>query len=544
MKFLRISILALIVLSTSGCKKWLDINEDPANPQVATGEVLLSPIQFQMANNLANDYRFLFKYIQYWGNQTPDPNWEKHGYEAASDNAGSIWRMVYFNFGKNLELMIKDGVDNQKHSYAGIGYAIKAWGYQMATDFHGPIILDEALDETKLNFTYQDQPEVYAKVREWAHLSLQYLNMTDAKDYSSVLAGVSGDQIYKGDRNKWKKFVYGLLALHYSHLINKPEFKNAYADSVVKYVDLSFIDESESATLFYNASNAAESNPFGPTPNLLIPVPTASAPNLGSGRVTTAIVDYLSGGVRGTPRVDTLKSATLFTTTSKDPRISRMIAPNPDNVYRGMVPTYGDPSATKRIPHVWGSVASPFGGKYIFADKARFPLMTYSQLQFAKAEALFIKGMMTPAHAAYIKGIEGHMDFVNKYGLYLGANPTAPAITPAEINTYRTSTEVAQTPADLKISDIMGQKFIAQWGWAGLEQWNDLRKYHYDPTVFKTFYRLGVNSASEIDTRNMGKLAYRVRPRFNSEYVWNLKELAKWGGVFNDYHTYELWFSL
>src|SRR5690349_3239334 len=105
MKLIKYSMIALVIFTAGSCKKWLDINEDPANPQVATGEVLLSPIQYQMANNMANDYRFLFKYIQYWGSQVADPNWKKHGYDAGSDNAGSIWRMVYFNFGKNLELM-------------------------------------------------------------------------------------------------------------------------------------------------------------------------------------------------------------------------------------------------------------------------------------------------------------------------------------------------------------------------------------------------------------------------------------------------------
>jgi hypothetical protein len=407
----------------------------------------------------------------------------------------------------------------------------------MTTDYHGPIILDEALDDTRLNYHYQDQPEVYAKVREWARLALTYLDQGDSKDYTTVLAGVSGDQLYRGDRAKWKKFVYGLLALQFSHLVNKPEFKTAYADSVVKYVDLSFADESEDATVFFNASNAAESNLFGPSPGLITSTATVS---ITMGRVTKTIVDLLSGGVRGTPRVDTLKNTTTFVTTSTDPRLSRMMAPNTDNVYRGVVPTYGDPNTIKRIPHVLGSVAAPYPGKYIFADKARFPIITYSQLQFAKAEALFAKGMMAQAHAAYIKGIEGHMDFVNRYGLYLGVNPTAPAITAAEINTYKTSSEVVQNPADMKISDIMGQKFIAQWGWAGLEQWNDLRKYHYDSTVFRTYYQI---TGGEIDTRNVGKYVYRVRPRYNSEYIWNQVELGKWGGLNLDYHTNELWFS-
>jgi len=216
-----------------------------------------------------------------------------------------------------------------------------------------------------------------------------------------------------------------------------------------------------------------------------------------------------------------------------------MIAANPDNIYRGVIPTAGDPATTKRIPHVLGSVAAPYPGRYLFADKARFPIMTYAQLQFAKAEALFVKNKPSEAYAAYIKGIDGHMDFVNLYGLILGTG-TSPAITAPQIAAYKASSEVAQTSADLRISDIMSQKYIAQWGWAGIEQWCDLRKYHYDTAVFKNLF---FYAPDRINANNNGKLAYRVRPRYNSEYVWNIEEMIKWGAVFNDYHTNEMWFS-
>jgi hypothetical protein len=529
MKSFRVVIVIFVISVTAmSCKKWLDINSDPANPQVGSAEVLLAPIEFQMPNNIANDSRFLFRYIQYFASPSADPVWEKHGYEPASDNAGSIWRMSYVNLGPNLELMIKDGVEKEKWAYAGIGMAIKAWSFQTLTDYHGPVILDQAFDTTRLTFNYQDQPEVYAKVREWAYLALNYLDREGKIDYTAVLAGATGDQIYRGDRAKWKKFVYGLLALHYSHLINKAEFKTAYADSVIKFANLSFADAGDDPTVFFNASNAAESNPFGVNQGLLTNTVTT---NLFTGRVTKTIVSMLTGGVRGTPAVDTK--------TSVDPRLSRMINPGPDSIYRGVIPTYGDPNATKRIPHVLGSVAAPYPGKYLFADKARFPIMSYAQLQFTRAEALFIKNNLPEAYSAYIKGIDGHMDFINRYGL--NGNTVAPAITAAQIAAYKASSEVAQNSSALRLSDIMTQKYIAQWGWAGVEQWCDLRKYHYDTAVFKNYYSL---SAGELATSNLGKLAYRIRPRYNSEYVWNKNELNKWGGLDVDYHTREMWFSL
>ncbi|HSC40287.1 MAG TPA: hypothetical protein VLD19_20525, partial [Chitinophagaceae bacterium] len=40
-----------------------------------------------------------------------------------------------------------------------------------------------------------------------------------------------------------------------------------------------------------------------------------------------------------------------------------------------------------------------------------------------------------------------------------------------------------------------------------------------------------------------GKPVQRVRPNYQSEYVWNLDELTKLGATKSDYHTIECWFS-
>ena len=38
-----------------------------------------------------------------------------------------------------------------------------------------------------------------------------------------------------------------------------------------------------------------------------------------------------------------------------------------------------------------------------------------------------------------------------------------------------------------------------------------------------------------------GKIVQRVRPRYNSEYVWNRESLDAVGGRATDYHTKVLW---
>lgn len=525
MKSYKILFSLVIILITMGsCKKYLDINSNPVNPQVPKADYMLAPIIFQMANGTSQDYMQLFRINQYWAGTSANNLWERHSYDQASDVGGVIWRMTYVNMGLNLEDMIKDGIENQKYEFVGIGYAIKAWAYQMTTDLHGPIILDSAFDPKLLSFPYQDQPDVYAKVREWTQLSLKYLNMKSPIDYSGLLKSSSGDNIYGGDLAKWKKFNYGLLALQYSHLVNKPEFKASYADSVIKYVDLSFANTSEDPTIFFTASNSSDGNPMGPSYGVI----TSTA----NGRITNTILSLLTGGVRGTASVDTIAS--------RDPRLSKMLTPvTGGGIYRGILPTKGGTTSGHVLGLLSGTPAT-YAGKYLFADKARYPLMSYSQLQFAKSEAQFLKDDKAAAHASYLNAIRAHMSFVNTYGRN-GSTATEPAITEAEIVAYMTSPEVAQNPAELGISDIMQQKYIAQWGWAGLEQWCDLRKYHYDPAVFKTYYQL---SSTELYTFNEGKFAYRFRPRYNSEYAWNQKELEKWGALNTNYMTKELWFSM
>jgi hypothetical protein len=543
-KIYKISLVITALLFSTSCKKYLDINSNPAIPQVVKAEILLPPIEYQMCNGTDQDFtRTISKITQNLAGVSTDNSsliWEQHGYPSASDAGGVAWRMVYFDLGINLENMIKDAIANQKYEYAGIGYAIKAWAYQIATDEYGPLNITDAFTPGKLTYSYSDQPDVYNKVRDWGNLAIQYLNMTSPVDYSATLKGVSGDGIYGGDKAKWKKFVYGLFALQYGHLVNKAAFATSYADSVSKYVGLSFVDDTEDATIYFNAATNLDSNPNGP-----LNAGSSTSGLLGVttyyGRQTTTILGLLTGGVKGAPVVGA--------TTSLDPRLSRFLisgttAAPTNGIYSGVQPTHG--SLLTTVPTVLGYLptgATYYNGKYIFTDKARYPIMTYSQLQFALAEALFIKNGNvgnTAAVTAYRNGIAATFNFYNLYGR-TAATPDA-AISATEISTYMASSEVVQlaTPAALTIADIMQQKYIAQWGWGGIETWCDLRKYHYSPTVFRTYYQL---SGSEIASTNGGKLAYRNRPRYNSEYVWNSAELAKWGGLAANYNTVEMWFS-
>jgi hypothetical protein len=96
---------------------------------------------------------------------------------------------------------------------------------------------------------------------------------------------------------------------------------------------------------------------------------------------------------------------------------------------------------------------------------------------------------------------------------------------------------VKQDPTTLTLADILQQKFIALFGWGQMEAWADERRFQYDNSVFQGFVKPGSLFAD-----NAGKQVYRVRPRYNSEYIWNIPALTKIGATLPDYHTKQPWF--
>ena len=115
---------------------------------------------------------------------------------------------------------------------------------------------------------------------------------------------------------------------------------------------------------------------------------------------------------------------------------------------------------------------------------------------------------------------------------------------------------------------------VALFPWGGLEVWVDMRKNHYDlnytgevpefnngwdtdnmynkydsdaTKVYHGFYLpYSQLSTSSVAAKNEGSPCYRIRPRYNSEYMWNipsLKVLKPIAGDADNYHTSMPWFA-
>lgn len=515
MKKINILFAALVVIATaSSCKKYLDINSDPATPQQVTSRTLTPPLFAQMERGIQFDSRYLGGLIQYFGGAVNVG--EQHGWIAGSDAMGEIWRTNYFGLGANLNLIIDDSNAKQEYNYVGMAKALKAWSWQTTTDYHGDVILKQAFDVNRYIYDYDPQQDVYAEVVKLANEAITNFNRTDGT--GTVAKFGPADLIYAGDNAKWIKFSYGVLARNASNLINKATYDPA---KVIDYVDKSLAGNADNFIVPNAGTTAINGNFFGPL-----------RANLGSYRQTRIIVGLLDG--------------TYLTGTSGsviDPRRNNMITVSPDGVFRGTAPYTADPGTVankNQIPNPWGSLGSanpgPNQGKYLFKDNAGFPIMTYAEMQFIKAEAAFRMNNLPLAHTAYLNGISASIDFVSALGI---------AIAPAEKTAYLTSAAVKQTPATLTLKDIMLQKYLALYGYGFVETWCDLRKYNYNvgDAAGNNPYNGVYVFPTSFFVDNGGKPAQRYRPRYNSEYLWNMASLKKIGADKNDYHTLKMWFS-
>lgn len=538
---------AAIVLSS--CQKKLD--EAYANPNATTrvpvetllpsliGSMLGSSAASGSAYGIGGDALLIGRYIQYWGtySTTSSPvsytvsnqsNYDAMGGTiGSSDNLGSVWAAHYFGIGANLNRMVEWASEEQKWDFVGAGWALRAWSLLEATNEYGEMPLREAFNASQQVFKYDVQPEIYDSVRAICFRSLGYLSRTDG-NLGQKFADADA-YFNKGDLGRWKKFVYGILARSYAYISNKQSYS---ADSVIKYTNLSMTTNSDNATLKFAATGiSGTSNYFGPFRG-----------NAGTIRQSAYIADLLSGN-----------NTEIFTGVS-DPRAAYLIRENPNGTYKGIIPWKGSSSlAAGDLPdNFWGNpyisttTPSPDKSRYIFRDNAEFPVMTASEMQFLKAEAAYRKGDKTTALEAYAKAIA--LNFEMLATNYTTNVPADRLITVAKTADFLSNTAIIPaTPNELTLSMIMVQKYIALYGWGVQETWADMRRFHYnndkDPVTGKPVYAGFLPPTTDLYLNNNGKLVYRARPRYNSEYLYNIPELTRLGALALDYHTKELWFT-
>ena len=627
-KFLYIIATIMMALSTTSCDDFLDVNKNTDAPDYVEGYLYLAGIQ-QAYYGIYFDLRALCPLTQMMGTSSYT-SFANNYYSKASDAGGEAWRMVYWNQGMNLENMINQSEAAENWTLAGIGYAIKAYSWDFLTKVNGEAPMKQAFVPGLLSHEYDYQDAIYDQVRVWAKKAIECLEKEDKTNYGTRIS--QNDYIYGGDKAKWIKFAYAVIARNLASLTNKNDFKQKYYDEFIDACNKAFASNDDNALLKItgggaDAAQSSYNNFWGPYRGNLsnsywqhdfaVQTMTGTMPiyNEEGNKITHTIIVKNDKGedVEQThPRFpyelaekqiicDTLEEVGHFdprpllklgtasgndTTGVKDPKLFRKY------YFKGS----GFTSATGPIgqaENFWGRTeaitdAKDGEGRWLYSNGAPYVLTTYAELLFDLAEVQFKYGSKADAFETWKKAIAADMEFSAKYiqkeslvtvggKVYHQGDKVDQATFKAMAQEYLNGPFVAGLPmSEFSLSHIMMQKYIALFPWGASEVWVDLRKYHYDiaytgdvpkfgngwdktlinqkrdddaTKVYKGFYLAPANvqgRRSAYNERNNGAPCYRLRPRYNSEYMWNLnnlKALKPIPGDADDYQCSIPWFA-
>ena len=532
---------AISALTFSSCTKKID--DAFANPNALTKqpvEELLPGVISNMAIQHSangtlygpqNDGLYFGRFVQFWATNSTGNQYDQMGdnFINKSDVMGSVWAMHYYGMGANISRIIEWGTEEKKWDYVGVAQALRAWSWMTLTDVHDDVILREAFRPEQLVFKYDPQPDVYEEVKRLCHAALANLSKTGDGMNPANLAR-SDRYGSGGDLNRWKKFTYGVLARTFHRVTNKSIYQ---PDSVIYYANLAMQANNENTNITWsNAGGTGTYSYWSPYRG-----------NIGVLRQSKFIADLMSG------------INTQFPTNSVDPRAPYIIRENPLGTYKGIRPNKGSDLLTnvnERPDNFWGgafSITAAPGNddacRYIFKNAPIFPIMTAAEIQFIKAEAMLRKGDRAGALVAYKKGIE--LNIAELRANYETSVPAVLRMNDTQRDAFLNNPTVVPSAANLTLSHIMMQKYIAMYGWGVTEVWVDMRRYHYtdlDPITGQQVYReFAPPTGIDLYTNNLNKWIYRVRPRYNSEYLYNVDELNRLGAFAPDYITKECWFS-
>lgn len=429
LKYSSIGVL-MVSLAVTGCKKLDDMNRDPTKPTTAEPQYLLTGAQKSTMDMLYSGLQNGFiamNYAQYW---TGNSRTNDSQFNLDEGNNAAFWNTLYRISLHNLDDLVKQ--NNAKVDQAGvpnqnaIAKITSAWIYQILADTYGNIPYTQTFESTT-NITpkYDDAQVVYNALVDTLQAQINVLD-------PAQISFNSGDVIYNGDVDKWKKLANSLLL---RMAIRMADASPEKAKQIIEAHYQNAISSNAENAQFKYLDAAPNQFPYNELARPLIDF-----------SVSATLVDYM-------------KSV-------NDPRLGIYARPSKDDdTIKGM--PYGwAASDTNRLSQDHYS----FPGTQIYSPTMPGILMGYSEVEFILAEAA-ARGMNVGADAAthYANGVRAS---INYWRLLTNNND----ITDAAIEAY--IAKVPYVAADWR--NVIGtQKWLALYP-QGFQAWFERTRLHFN----------------------------------------------------------------
>lgn len=430
-KISAIAILLAALFFWSGCTKDFEqINTNPNAPTSVTSGLLLPSIQRDMINTLLGETWNIGNIViqQVAKNQFVNEDRYLWG------EFNAIWNTGYSKL-RDVENIRRSAVANGEKNYEAVALILRAWIFSLITDTYGDVPYSDAIQGKEGVYypKYDSQETIYNGI------------LADLKRASEIIGtsaeSVSGDIIYNGNLNNWKKLANSLRIRALMRISRKRDVG----------ADLRSIVDNPTQYPIFTGNGDHGAYTFRAASPDQFPLHTTRIGSFNEFRASKTLVDYLKA--------------------TNDPRINIFFRPTPASIGK-------DSAIIRGIPNGMDDVTAQtyFGGQQnhsqvseLYYEQAISPkgisiakgfIMSYAELQFCLAEAAQ-KGLIGGnAEDFYKKGIEASYNF---YGL----TPAADFFTQPSIAFTGTNQE--------KLEKIGYQKWVSLF-FQGMEAWFDWRR--------------------------------------------------------------------
>lgn len=357
-----------LMVAVAGCKKYLDVNEDPNRPIDVKESLMLPPIQMLISQNInasgdGNLSVVLQQYLQVMALNQVAPNFGT--YQMYNIDMDGDWNNVYVRTLNNLNLLKVKAVANGNFNYSAIAKVLTAYTLGYATDAWGDLPYSQAfLGVTQPTPAYDSQQQIYVQIQ-----ALLDDGIADIAKNAGLKPG-SDDYIYAGDMAKWRKLAYTLKARYYMHLSKAPGNTAAtQAQLALTALTNGMQSNDDDAKIAFTGAAGAE-NPWQQN---FLPGTTFVLAN--------TFVDAF--------------------TTRKDPRLSKMVKPaKQTGLYTGR---------QIGLDEIGSLEAYSIPADFYAGANANNYLVNYTEALFIKAEATLVVSGFAAAQPVYQDGIKQHM---------------------------------------------------------------------------------------------------------------------------------------
>lgn len=430
-KFVFAALVGSIAFTS--CNKYLDINENPNNPEIVEPNLLLPTVEASLSQIVGNQLQvYGGLWAQYWTQAPSSSQYQTiDQYNIKNTATDRIWSTIYRSALNNAEIIINSerGVNNYT---IGMAYLLKAYTLQVATDAFGDIPLDEALQgATNLSPKYQTQKEIYNSIFESIDKGVELLK--------GSLGTTPGEQdmLFGGDKSSWIAFANTLKLKAYLRISNVDAATAQAGIKALYATNPTFLNEDVSITFTTTGGNQ---NPFYTEMVGLKYVQNVVA----SG---TAVKAFAANSDK--------RSFALYSRLYKADNVTLQdtVAYLEQGDFRGQ--------NTKKV-----SAPSPATGanaKNTASATAPVKLFSIAESKFLQAEAA-LKGWGTgTVSKLYNEGVTASFDYLDTEGVagYLAAAGKFP------------------TDASKQLEAIITQKYYAMNGFQNFEAWTEYRRTGY-----------------------------------------------------------------